>query len=311
MAIYQINPSRKTLHGTLSKKIPPCLTINSGDSVTFSTLEGDWRVSRPKEAGTGKGIFFPRKPEYDMGHALCGPIAIRGAHPQMTLAVHIDELVPGSWGWSRTGISEESHLRQIDWYGKEHFMLWDIDREAGICRSGTYQVPLHPFLGVLTVCPDSPHPVRTHLPGNHGANLDCKELVEGSTIYLPIFVDDALFSTGDGHALQGNGESGGTAIECPMERATLTFRLLDYPLESPVCNTPSGWITFGFGEDLNTACYEALRRMIALMTGHLHIPEKDAWNLSSLVVDLSITQIVNGVRGVHALLPHNAFLSLH
>jgi acetamidase/formamidase len=140
-----------------------------------------------------------------------------------------------------------------------------------------------------------------------GGNIDCKELGVGSTLYLPIAVEGGLFSTGDGHAVQGDGEVSITAIECPMDRVDLTFELVDdMPLTTPVANTPAGWITLGFHEDLDEALVIALEAMLTLMKRLHGLERLDALALASLTVDCRITQVVNGVRGVHAVLPHGA-----
>jgi acetamidase/formamidase len=131
--------------------------------------------------------------------------------------------------------------------------------------------------------------------------------VAGSTLYLPIAVAGGLFSTGDGHAIQGDGEVSKTAIECPMEEVTLTFTLHDQMhLTTPRAETPQGWITFGFDADLNQATTIALDAMLDLIAARYSIARLDALALASLVVDMRITQIVNQVRGVHAILPHGA-----
>lgn len=303
MQRYTIEPSRASLHGVLSRSIAPVLTIQPGDSVTFRTLEGDWRLEKPPQAKTGSGRFFAREQPNDAGHALCGPVAVAGAKPGMTLAVRVDEVVPANWGWSRVGGGDPDHMQRIGWQGEEEFLLWDVDVRTGICTSHTgLKIAMNPFPGVLTVAPDSEQPVRTHLPGNHGANLDCKEIRRGSTLYLPVFAEGALFSTGDGHAAQGDGEAGCTAIECPMERLTYTFDLLDEPIASPVCKTADGWITFGFDRDLTNATYTALQNMVLLMMRLYALTRREALNLCSMVVDLRTTQIVNEVRGAHAVL---------
>jgi acetamidase/formamidase len=131
--------------------------------------------------------------------------------------------------------------------------------------------------------------------------------VSGSRLYLPIAVSGALFSVGDGHAAQADGEASSTGIECPMERVELTFRLRgDLSLAMPRANTPAGWITFGFHKDLNEATMIALEAMLDLLHEHYGMERLEALAMASLVVDLRITQIVNGVRGVHAVLPHGA-----
>jgi len=158
---------------------------------------------------------------------------------------------------------------------------------------------------VMGMPPDEAGTHDTGPPRFCGGNLDCKELVAGSTLYLPIAVKGGLFSVGDGHALQGDGEVCGTAIECPMERVSLTFLLRDdLRLTTPRANTPAGWLTMGLHEDLNQAMDMAMIGMLDLMEELYDLPRPEALALASLVVDLRITQVVNGVRGVHALLPH-------
>ncbi|MCA9907620.1 MAG: acetamidase/formamidase family protein, partial [Anaerolineae bacterium] len=144
-------------------------------------------------------------------------------------------------------------------------------------------------------------------PRPTGGNIDCKELIVGSTLYLPIAVEGGLFSTGDGHAVQGDGEICVTAIECPVDRVDLTFDLLDdMPLTTPIANTPAGWITLGFHEDLDEALVIALEAIVALLQRLHGLSRLDALALASLTVDFRITQVVNQVRGVHAVLPHGA-----
>lgn len=137
--------------------------------------------------------------------------------------------------------------------------------------------------------------------------MDCKELVAGSSLFLPVAVPGGLFSTGDGHAVQGDGEVSGLAIECPMEHVDLTFQLHpQMTLTTPRAKTPAGWITLGFDEDLGKAMEIALDAMLDMM-GEMHgLARRDALALASLAVDLRVTQVVNGAQGVHALLPHGA-----
>lgn len=132
-------------------------------------------------------------------------------------------------------------------------------------------------------------------------------MVAGSTLYLPIPVPEALFSVGDGHAVQGDGEVSGVAIECPMERVDLTFHLRnDIHLTTSRANTSIGWITLGFHENLHEASLIALEAMLDLMVEQYHLPRPQALALASLVVGLHVTQIANGILGVHAILPHKA-----
>ena len=213
MADHILKPSRKNLHGSLSKSIPPVLTITPGETVDFTTLEADWRIARPDSPLSSSGVFMERSFPADQGHALCGPVYIQGARPGMTLAVRINQIIPGTWGWSRVGGGDPDHLSRIGFVGDEYFLIWDIDRQKGICRSHMgHCVPLSPFMGVMAVAPDSDDYVKTHAPGPYGANMDCRDITSGSILYLPIYTQGALFSTGDGHARQGDGESGCTCL---------------------------------------------------------------------------------------------------
>jgi len=147
----------------------------------------------------------------------------------------------------------------------------------------------------------------TFPPRSYGGNLDCKELIEGSSLYLPVAVEGGLLSLGDGHAAQGDGEVAGPALACPMEQVEVELHLHpNLSLTMPRAKSPLGWLTFGFHTDVNEAWAQATEEMIKLMTELYGISAKSALALASLVVDLRITQVVNGVRGVHAILPYGA-----
>jgi len=308
MALYEVEPTRAALHGKFSRDHKPILTILSGDRVQFRTLDAGWGL----EQGGGarpRRRFEPMDPVLDSGHALCGPIAIEGAEPGMTLEVQITALRPGNWGWSaasgwpslvnsRLGLTETPEV--------SHRWTLDPEKMTGRNQHG-HQVTLRPFLGVMGMPTDEPGLLSTTPPRVTGGNMDCKELVVGTSLYLPIGVSGGLFSTGDGHAAQGDGEVSGIAIECPMERAELTFILHpELHLTTPRANTPAGWLTMGFHESVDEAMFIALESMLDLMGEQYGLSRPDALALASIVVDLRITQIVNEVCGVHALLPHGA-----
>ncbi len=143
-----------------------------------------------------------------------------------------------------------------------------------------------------------------------GGNIDCKELVAGTTLFLPIAVDGALLSAGDGHAAQGDGEISQLAIEAPVERARLTISVRDdLPLTTPIAWTPEAWLTFGFDEDLDEAAAIAIDALLELMGRELGLERREALAFASVVADLRVTQLVNGAKGVHAVLPHGAIRS--
>ncbi|MDQ3458106.1 MAG: acetamidase/formamidase family protein [Deinococcota bacterium] len=309
MALYVIEPEERTLHGHFSKDLPPVLSVEPGDTVRYRTLDAGWGLEPFGEDGNERRLFEPRQPGLDDGHALCGPIGVRGAAPGMALEVHVGALVPGLWGWNWS-------RSRIDWLnrrlgvaeGEARLMNWTLDPEAMIGRNQHgHSVALSPFMGVMGGPPPEEGKHPTAPPRVWGGNIDCKELTSGTTLYLPVGVPGARFSVGDGHAAQGDGEVSGTAIECPVERLELTFGLReDMALRTPRAKTPSAWLSFGFHEDLSEATALALADMLSLMEGLLDVDRKDALALASVVVDLRVTQIVNGVCGVHAALPHGA-----
>jgi acetamidase/formamidase len=283
--IHEIPLERRTLHGHFSRELEPILTVDPGDTIAFACPNAGWDVA-PAER------FEPFDEELDAGHALIGPVEVRGAGVGHALTVRVDLVRPGSFGLT---------------FAPETKVMWSLspDDGEGVDEHGA-RVRLAPFLGVLGMPPDEPGRHSTGPPRRCGGNIDCKELVAGATLYLPVSVDGALFSAGDGHAAQADGEASGTAIECPVERAELTLDLVDLELRSPIARTSDTWIAFGFNEDLDLAAEEAMATVLDLMERELGLDRGYALALSSIVVDLRVTQIVNGVKGVHAILRDDA-----
>jgi acetamidase/formamidase len=235
--------------------------------------------------------------------------------------VRVHRIRTGRWGWS----SGPGAPTQLDPYlalgpgpggppaiitvpRGDHATVWDLDPDAGIGISRAGQrVELRPFMGIMGMPLDQPGIQSTFPPTRCGGNLDCRELTEGTALFLPIAVDGALFSTGDGHAVQGDGEVAGPALNCPME---VEMEFLLHPelrLSLPRARlASSGWLTFGFSRTLDEAAAIATVEMVKLMGELYGFSPRQALSLASLVVDLRITQIVNGVRGVHALLRSDA-----
>lgn len=312
MTTYSLKPDRRTLHGTFFRDWEPVLEIEPGERVEFTTLDARWSAEDPAPDGTAGARFEPRSPERDNGHALCGPIEIRGALPGMTLAVTIESIITGRWGWTAAGDWENGINERVG-LGEEGLrMHWNLDPERGVATNlFGHTVRMRPFFGVMGMPDLADQPVPSWTPRPQGGNIDCKELVAGSTLYLPIVVEGGRFSAGDGHAAQGDGEVSGTAIECPIASARLGFDLRDdLILATPIARTPDAWLTFGFDEDLDAATLVALSAMLDLMEREHHLPRNQAMALASVAVDLRITQIVNGVRGVHAVLADDAVSGL-
>ena len=300
MTLHEIPLERRTLHGHFSHGLEPILTIEPGDTIAFSCLDSGWHV----EPGA---TFEPRDPELDAGHALVGPVAVRSAKAGQTLEITIDRVVPGPWGWCGAGDWSTPLNERLGLTTNGVRLEWRLDASAGVGRDERgRELELLPFLGVLGMPPPGPGVHSTTPPRTWGGNIDCKELVEGTRLYLPIPVDGALFSAGDCHARQGDGEVSQLAIECPLERAELTLGTLELELETPIAWTPAAWLTFGFDRDLDEAAAIATDAMLELMGREHGLERADALALASLVVDLRVTQVVNEVQGVHAVLPHGA-----
>lgn len=308
MATFEIQPERAKIHGHYSRELAPVLTIDSGDTVVYVIPDARWQL--PVDNGKGMELIqvAERVSPEDDGHCLLGPVAIRGAEPGMTLAIRIDEIVPGPLGWTFAGGWKHP---VNDWLGlseirNRHDWRMDEARATATNQHG-HTVTLRPFCGVMGMPTDEPGVLSTAPPRTTGGNLDCKELVAGTTLYLPIAVPGGLFSVGDGHAVQGDGEASVTAIECPMERVRLTFTLLpDTQINTPRARTVDSWVTLGVDEDLNKAVLRALDEMVILMGEQYGLNRSDALALASLVVDLRVTQIANGVQGIHAVLKDGA-----
>ena len=286
--IHELPLERRTLHGHFSYELEPVLSIDPGDSVGFRALNAGWRWERARE-----WLDERDREHLDSGHPLLGPIEVRGARAGQTLVVGIDEVRPGGWG--------------VTW-GDGQAFHWTVDADAALATDEHGNtVSLAPFLGVIGMPPpDDPGVWSTGPPRRWGGNIDCKLLVAGTTLFLPIPVEGALFSAGDGHAAQGDGEVSGTAIETPV-RAQLTLDVRDdLVLEWPCARIDGAWLAFGFDEHLGRAARIAVDGILAVMERELGLSGGDALALASIVVDLRVTQVVNGALGVHAVLRDDA-----
>jgi acetamidase/formamidase len=284
VTVHELTLDRRTLHGHFSVDLEPVLEVDPGDSLRISVPNHAWYVEPDVQIES-------RNPELDTGHALAGPIAVRGAQAGQTLAVRVDDVQAGSWG--------------ITHGGEGHAVRWELSN--GVGRALGRELDLAPFLGVLGMPPPEPGAHSTIPPRRWGGNIDCKELVAGTTLYLPIPVEGALFSAGDGHAAQGDGEVSGTAIETPSTAQLALEVRDDLRLEWPIARIDGAWLTFGFDEHLGRAARIAVDGMVELMGRELGVTGGDALVLASVGVDLHVTQVVNGTLGIHAVLRDDAF----
>jgi acetamidase/formamidase len=310
--------------------LPPRLSIAPGDTVVFQTLEPSWgKLARDIAAGTEvdgdpaliamvAASAYPEPPRVGAGtalsgHALTGPIAIAGAEPGDTLVIEVLEIVPSDWGWTHCGPDGGGLLR--DELPESTVHLWDLrGRDRALFAPGI-SVPIAPFCGVMGVAPGEPGPHSTIQPRSVGGNLDIRQLTAGSTLFLPVEVSGALFSVGDAHAAQGDGEVGGTAIETDAT-VTLRFQLrkgeaLPGPrMLIPALGSPTGtcFAAIGSHPDLYEASREALRGIVSYLEEHHALTRPQANILASACVDLRISQIVNGgTYTVSAFLPLSIF----
>jgi acetamidase/formamidase len=241
------------------------------------------------------------------GHILTGPVYVEGAQPGDVLQVDVLEVdLPiaygynGCSGFTRENCPEDRAARSR--------LLW-LDREAMTSEFAPgIVIPLKPFFGSMGVAPP-PEAGRWSSvpPWIHAGNIDNKELVAGTTLYIPVWVEGALFEVGDGHAAQGDGEVDQTAIETSLRgRLRLTVRK-DMSLEWPVGETATHWITMGSDEDLAEATRITINQTIAFLSDRFGLPRGEAYRLISLAVDLRITQLVDQKLGVHAMIPKAIF----
>lgn len=299
-----IGSLRQHLHGRFSARRPPVLTVEPGDSVSFTTPDVAWGLEPPTSTTAPRRKVEPRDPVADSGPCLCGPVAVRGARPGDTLEITIEFIRPGPWGWTYAGAGMSSRtLNAALGVGDVPLTLlrWSIDNARGVATDQSGRtVPLRPFMGIMGLAPAG-EDACGWTPRACGGNMDCRELIAGTTLHLPVMVEGALLSVGDGHAAQGDGELSGTAIECPMEaRLKLALRR-DRPVRVPTIRTADSWVTLGFAETLDRAAEIAASAILDLMTEQLNVSRAEALALASSCVSLRITQMANPLRGVHAV----------
>ena len=305
MAVHRLDPTPETVVEVFSRDAPPVLAVDPGDRLVVRSLDASGYLVPQSSPGDRP----PRMFEPSRGHCLTGPIAVRGAAPGMHVSVHLAHLEPGTWGWTVAGGLDNPLNRRLGVAGAEpSWLLWDLDASAGTAtESRGLRRSLAPFLGVVGVAPAEAGEHSTVPPrAASGGNIDCRSLVAGSTLLLPVQVADALLSLGDGHAAQGDGEVGGTAIECGMTTELVVDLVEDAVVPGVHAVTPQERITFGFDADLNAATADALDAMLTWMSSLYGLDRAAALALASTCVDLRVTQIANTTWGVHAVLAHDA-----
>ncbi len=302
-------PSPTTIHwGYFDATLKPMATIDPGETITINSVSG---VAEQSPTQTGMTVrpalvAIQQAVSPELGpHILTGPVAIRGAMPGDALRVEIlDVQLADDWGFT---LFKPGMGTLPDDFHTPHLSHIGIDRTRGVVSTPWgMTLTASPFFGVMGVAPaPATGRVSSVMPSYFGGNLDNKELGAGAVLYLPVSVEGALFSCGDGHALQGDGEVCLTAVETGL---TGTFRIdlvKSAHLDAPYAETRTHLIAMAFDEDLDEAARVALRRLIALIVARTTLTPEDAYQLCSLAADLHVTQLVNRSKGIHAMIAHD------
>ena len=314
---HVVESTKETVRlGVFDATLPPLVTIESGDLVSLpktwshflNELQPGVPVGRLAELRTSNPGRGP--------HSIIGPIAVNGAEPGDVLEIRYRRLRPESWGavFHNPGTLGTGLLAQDFAQGQVKYINLDLTRMEGNFAPGI-AIPLTPFQGTLGVAPPddffpplSPGVTSSVPPGPHGGNLDLRELTEGSILYLPVWKPGALIYTGDSHAVQGDGEICLTALETRMQEVLIQVVLhKQKKFQWPVAETATHWITVGLDKDLNTAMSLAARNAIDFLSSRAGLTRDDAYALCSIAASFRVTQVVDIVRGVHAMIPKSLF----
>ena len=308
MTTHRLDAAPDTVHwGYFDAALKPLITVAPGDEVVISTVSASPGQMPPPDAGFTIPDALPAihksvTPKLGGPHILTGPVAVRGAKAGQVLEVRIKTIeLHYDWGYNLIRPLAGALPDDFETPRVIHIPL-DKTRMVGTLPWGL-ELPLKPFFGIMAVAPPPAWgAVSSPPPRRNGGNMDNKELVAGTTLFLPIHVDGALFSAGDGHGVQGDGEVCVTAIETGLI-GTFEFHVRgDMTLEWPMAETPTHVITMAFDPDLDDAVVIALRDMIKLICARTGISREDAYTLCSLAADLRVTQVVNGAKGIHVML---------
>ena len=301
-----VRPSPQTVQwGYFDASLAPAAEVDPGEVFRFRSVTGSPDDAVPPEWVQPEiaEIYASVRERGPGGHLLTGPVAVRGARPGRVLQVDIISVELGA----PYGINAVGPLKGIF---PDAVHAWDkqiipIDRERRVATLPPgLRVPTRPFFGVMGVAPPAAWGrIDTAQPRKHGGNMDLKELVGGTTLFLPVWADGALFSAGDGHAAQGDGEVCITAIETSLEGEFRLGLRADFELSLPIAVTPTHLIAMGFDATLDRAARVAVGTLMDLLERFGGMGWRDAYGLASIAADLHVTQVVNGEKGVHAMLP--------
>lgn len=336
-ALHELKATPKTVHwGYFDAALAPALTVANGDIVRAEAITHHAGDAPELMMDDGITAIFAEIPPEDRNpgvHILTGPIYVEDAKPGDVLEVHYLQMTPrlryGSnlaahWGhlYRELGEKERVTIYRMDQASQtaEAVFAYDfpgkylipgtITHDRNCCRQPALRgvrVPVRPHLGTAGVAPNVVGRVSSIPPGKHGGNIDNWRIGAGATMFYPVQVDGALFSIGDPHISQGDGEISGTAIEASLDVLFQVFVRRDFSFPSPLLRTADSFMTHGFDEDLNQAMRNASLEMLRLLTEHRGLSRDDAYSLMSVGADFTVTQVVDGRQGVHARICHAVF----
>jgi acetamidase/formamidase len=315
-ADYQLKATPSTVvWGYYWSGAKPVLRIKSGDVVEVQTMT----VANPSALARNgvkdediqpelKAIHAEVKDKGPGGHILTGPIFIEGAEPGDTLEVHIRR-IELSTPYAYNAFSPQRGVLPASDFQQGRTKIIPLDMKRNVAHfAANIEIPLHPFFGSMGVAPDeSKGRINSGPPADHAGNLDNKDLIAGTTLFIPVHVPGALFEVGDGHAGQGNGEADITALETSLVGTFQFVVRKDLHLKGPRGETPTHWIAMGLDPDLNLAMINAVRDAIDFLVTEKHLSREDAYALCSVAVDFNVTQAVDGTKGVHGMIPKSLF----
>jgi acetamidase/formamidase len=294
-----------TQWGWFNNAQPPVLRIDSGDTVVLETM-----MHSHNQVVPGRTIEEIKKMRTDFPgrgpHTLTGPIYVNGAEPGDVLKVHINKIVPRAYAtnFNVPGMFGQFPKEYQD--GQVKYMYLDMDRMVTEFLPGIY-LPIRPFPGTLGVSRKEPGQYSSVPPGEYAGNMDIRDFVAGTTLYVPVHVQGALLWTGDSHAGQGNGEVNLTAIETAYKEFNITVEVIKgQPLDFPRIETAKSWITMGFDQDLNKAWDQAKAQTIKFLSAQRSVSAEQAAQLMPTVSDCRVSQVVNIKKGIHCLSPKQA-----
>lgn len=336
-SLHHLRATPQTCHwGYFDATLAPAMKVKSGDLVMAEAVTHHAGDDPDLMFDDGVKTLFEEIPVEDRApgvHLMTGPIYVEDAKPgdmlevryfQMTPRLNYGANVAANWGhlFKEMGEKERVTIYEIDPNHQTASALYAYDNTGAYETPGKItrcphcdrdkalqgvRVPVRPHLGTAGVAPDKSGRVSTVPPGLHGGNIDNWRIGAGSVMYYPVAVDGALFSIGDPHVSQGDGEISGTAIESSLNCLFQVIVRKDFDFPSPLLESPSYWIVHGFDEDLNQAMKNAALDMMKLLTDHCGLSSDDAYSLMSIATDFAVTQVVDGTQGIHVRVPRGIF----